>query len=350
MHILVVKTSSLGDVLHTLPAITDATNAVSDLKVDWLVEESFAEIPKWHPAVNKVIPVALRRWRKNIIKTFTGSEWQQFKDELSTQHYDLIIDAQGLLKSAILTRLATGEQHGFAWSSIREPIASLFYHTKHSISKQQHAIDRVRQLFATALGYQLPNTVPNYNCKNIDSSQTVIKYRVPEINHQPPAEKKLLFLHGTTWSAKHWLPEHWLELAKIAEKNSYQVLLPWGNEQELERAEWLASNCNICKILARSSLIELAKVIKSVNAVVSVDSGLGHLTAALGVPCLSIYGTTTAALTGTRGKNQLHLHKGLECSPCFARDCPKNIGSPPCMEQLSADNVWQELQKVSSIA
>ena len=103
MRVLLVKTSSLGDVIHTLPALTDAQRAIPGIQFDWVVEEGFAEIPAWHPAVAQVIPVAIRRWRKHPLQTLRSGEWRRFKARLRETHYDLVIDAQGLLKSAWLT-------------------------------------------------------------------------------------------------------------------------------------------------------------------------------------------------------------------------------------------------------
>ena len=141
MRVLIVKTSSMGDVLHTLPALTDALNAHPDIHFDWAVEEGFAQIPSWHVAVENVIPVAIRRWRKAWFSAPIKAERKAFRDAVRLQQYDAIIDAQGLVKSAALvTRLARGVKHGMDWSTAREPLASLFYNRKHHIAKQQHAV------------------------------------------------------------------------------------------------------------------------------------------------------------------------------------------------------------------
>ena len=126
MRVLVIKTSSLGDVIHALPALTDAARAIPGIRFDWVVEEGFAEIPTWHPAVDKVIPVAIRRWRKNLWQTFKSGEWRRFKQRIQSTKYDLVIDAQGLLKSAWLTRYVRAPVAGFDKNSAREPIAARF--------------------------------------------------------------------------------------------------------------------------------------------------------------------------------------------------------------------------------
>src|SRR5437868_3243147 len=107
MRVLVIKTSSMGDIIHTLPALTDAANAIPHIKFDWLVEDSFADIPKWHPAVDRVIPVALRRWRKGFFSKETRAGYKELRKQLHEQQYDLVLDAQGLVKSAFLTFFAS---------------------------------------------------------------------------------------------------------------------------------------------------------------------------------------------------------------------------------------------------
>lgn len=159
MRVLIVKTSSMGDVLHTLPALTDAAQAIPGIRFDWVVEEGFAQIPSWHESVERVIPVAIRRWRKAWFSAPIKAERQAFREAVQAVKYDAIIDAQGLVKSAALvTRLAHGVKHGMDWQSAREPLASLFYNRRHHIAKQQHAVERTRELFAKSLGYAKPQT------------------------------------------------------------------------------------------------------------------------------------------------------------------------------------------------
>lgn len=163
MRVLIVKTSSMGDVLHTLPALTDAQQAIPDIQFDWVVEEGFAQIPSWHAAVNRVIPVAIRRWRKAWFSAAVKAERKAFREAVQAERYDAVIDAQGLVKSAALvTRLAHGVKHGMDWQSAREPLASLFYNRRHHIARQQHAVERTRELFAKSLGYQKPDAQGDY--------------------------------------------------------------------------------------------------------------------------------------------------------------------------------------------
>ena len=144
MRVLLVKTSSLGDLIHSFPAITDAARALPGIRFDWLVEESFAEVPQWHPAVARVVPVAVRRWRRGWHRAWKSGELRAFRRDLRQQEYDLVLDAQGLLKSALPALLARGPRAGLDRSSAREGLAALFYQRRLPVARGQHAIERVR--------------------------------------------------------------------------------------------------------------------------------------------------------------------------------------------------------------
>ncbi len=309
MRVLLIKTSSLGDVIHTLPALTDAARALPGIQFDWVVEEGFAEIPRWHPAVANVFPVALRRWRKNLFKTWRNGEWQRFKDSLSQQPYDLILDAQGLLKSAFLTRYARGPVVGLDAHSAREPFASRFYQRGISVAWGQHAVERVRQLFAQALGYALPATTGDYGLNRARLGAAVAD--APYV----------LFLHGTTWATKHWPEPYWRELAERLSTDGWLVRLPWGNAEEKARAERIAQALPTVQVLPKLNLAAVAAQLAGATACVAVDTGLGHLAAALDVPTLSLYGPTNAGWTGAYGRGQVHVASDFACAPCLKKTC-----------------------------
>lgn len=331
MKILVVKTSSLGDVVHALPAVTDAAKAIPEIRFDWVVEEGFAEIPGWHPAVERVIPVATRRWRKK----WNREEVKKAIQELRQVQYDLIIDAQGLYKSALITSLARGKRVGLDWNSCREPLASLFYQKKINVPKGQHAIDRLRQLFSKALGYQYEAEVLDYG---LDRQKFLIN------SHELPY---LVFLHGTTWETKLWPEVYWIELAAIAEKEGYKVYFPWGNASEKERAVRMASQCSNAIVPDKKNLQEMAVLLAGASGVIGVDTGLTHLSAALEVPGVTIYGATSPELTGTRGKKHHCLQADFECAPCLQKECVFDRGRGvvfPCYEKLLPKSVWECLR------
>lgn len=294
MRVLIVKTSSMGDVLHTLPALTDAMNAIPGISFDWVVEEGFAQIPGWHPAVDRVIPVAIRRWRKNWFGSETRQQRCDFKRELQSRTYDAVIDAQGLIKSAaLITRVAKGSKHGQDAKSAREPFASWFFNQRHEISKKQHAVERTRELFAKSLGYEKPETQGDY----------AIAARF--LAHPPAdANRYLVFLHATTRADKHWPESHWRELIGLFSHQDIVIKLPWGAEHEYQRACRLAEGFEHVVVLPKMSLEQVASVLAGAKAVVSVDTGLSHLTAALDRPNVTIYGPTDPGLIGGYGKNQ----------------------------------------------
>lgn len=308
MRVLIIKTSSLGDVIHTLPALTDAAHAIPGIRFDWVVEEGFAEIPSWHPAVDQVIPVAIRRWRKHLWQTVRSGEWKAFKQRLRERQYDLVIDAQGLVKSAWLTRYVKAPVAGLDRYSAREGWASRFYDRRLSVAVGQHAVERVRQLFAMALAYDLPEGIGRYG---LDLERLQL----------PPAAPYVVFLHGTTWTTKHWPEAYWRELAERMGRRRLEVRLPWGNPAEKARAERIAQGLNHCQVLPKLNLAGVARVLAAAKACVAVDTGLGHLAAALDVPTLSLFGPTNPGLTGAYGRTQIHQASDWPCAPCLQKKC-----------------------------
>jgi heptosyltransferase I len=331
MRILVVKISSLGDVIHTLPALTDAMRALPLARFDWVVEEAFAEVPTWHPAVQNVIPIALRRWRKSAMRNLFGSEWRECRRQLRQNHYDCVIDAQGLLKSAWVARHTRAPIYGLDRNSAREPAATWLYRHTFHVPWTLHAVERIRSLFAQALSYELPATRGDYA---LDSNMFI---------DIVPRERRVLFLHGTTRADKHWPESYWQQLCAQVNAAGCRVLLPWGNEVEHARAQRIAANARDipegsgAKVLPRMSLSGLAGEIATSVAVVTVDSGLGHLTAALNVPAVALYGPTDPAKIGTYGHHQIHLRATDFSATNIVTD-------PPLMAPLTPAIVWNALQ------
>lgn len=294
MRVLIVKTSSMGDVLHTLPALTDAQQAIPGIQFDWVVEEGFAQIPSWHSTVNRVIPVAIRRWRKAWFSASVKAERNAFREAVQAERYDAVIDAQGLVKSAALvTRLAHGVKHGMDWQSAREPLAALFYHRRHHIARQQHAVERTRELFAKSLNYSKPSSQGDY---------AIARHFLT--SEQDPAQPYAVFLHATTRDDKHWPEANWRALIGLLADNDISIKLPWGAPHEEARARRLAEGFAHVEVLPRMSLEEVARVLAGAKYVVSVDTGLSHLTAALDRPNITLYGPTDPGLIGGYGKNQ----------------------------------------------
>ncbi|ODN43559.1 lipopolysaccharide heptosyltransferase I [Piscirickettsia litoralis] len=341
MKVLIVKTSSLGDVIHTLPALTDALHKIPNLEVDWLVEEGLAEIPSWHPAVKSVIPVALRRWRKNWRKAWSSGELKTCIQQLKQTPYDKVIDAQGLWKSALLAVWAQGERVGLNQRSAKEKGLSLLYEKTVDVPKGQHAVERVRQLFAKALGYNLSSLELDYGLDS-KSSQTLLS------NH----EEYLVFLHGTAWQTKKWPVSYWRALCQLAACANMKVKLPWGSESEKETALQIAKGYEHVTVLDKMTLAQMRECLQAAKGVVAVDTGLGHLSAALAVPCVSVYGPTNPVLTSTYGKNQRHLHADFHCAPCLSRRCQYDDDQkspwPPCFATVQPATVWSTLGQLMS--
>ncbi|CAK0750613.1 Lipopolysaccharide heptosyltransferase 1 [Gammaproteobacteria bacterium] len=287
-NILVVKTTSLGDLVHTLPAITDLAQRIPDVRIDWVAEEAFTDIPTLHPAIRRVIPVALRRWRKTPWQSATRHELGAFLRTLRAIEYDLVLDYQGLIKSAVITCLAYGRRWGLNWYSAREPLATLCYDRRCMVACDQHAVTRNRALAACALGYELPIDPPNYGI--VQSLSQPIGMVL--------SERYVVCLHATSRASKNWSPEHWITLGRILTKRGWTCLLPWGNERERGAAITLAGEIPQARVLPALTLRELASVLSGAEVVIGMDTGLTHLAVALGRPTVALYTDTAPKLTG----------------------------------------------------
>jgi heptosyltransferase I len=339
MHVLIVKMSSMGDMVHALPALTDAQNAIPAIKFDWVAEEAFAEIPRLHATVDQVIPIALRRWRKNFWQKKQYPEWQAFLKQVRAKKYDLVIDAQASTKSAITARFARGKHCGMDYRSAREVLAPLFYQQTYFVDRQQHAIARQRQLFAQALGYAVPDTLPDYHIERTRLAPAPITL----------PKRYVVFLHSTSWITKCWPEAYWHALIEKTTAQGWHVVLPWGNEQERLRAERLAQNNIMVIVPPKLKLAEAATIIVNAKAAVCVDTGLGHLTAALNVPAITLYGPTNPAFIGTVGQSQIHLCAQFPCAPCRQKHCTYKGASeqqPACFTNIPPTRVWEEFEKL----
>lgn len=300
--IVLIKTSSLGDVLHNLPVVTDICKHLPDAHIDWVVEESFAALPSLHPKVQRVIQVAVRRWRKSL--WVSRDEIKSVCRELRAQQYDLALDTQGLLKSALITRCITNLRVGMDWKSAREPIASLFYNRTFPIPKNLHAVERNRQLAGLALGY-VPVGAPDYG----------IQAPVAELPWFTRTSPYIVLLHATSRDDKLWEDTKWVALGKLLAQQGKQLVLPWGSEKEKIRSERLTASIPNAICPPRLNLVEAAALLGHAEAVIGVDTGLSHLAAALNVPTIGIYTATNPGLTGLyAGKLAVNLG-GVQTSP-----------------------------------
>lgn len=282
-RILFVKTSSLGDVVHQCPAVSDAARKLPGAEIDWVVEEGFAGIARMHRAVRKVIPVAVRRWRRAWWSRAVWREIGEFRRGVGAERYDAIVDTQGLLKSALLARAAHGERHGMDRASAREGIAASFYDVRHPIPRALHAVERNRRLTAAALGFPLDEE---------------LDYGLGSTAQAPMHGAYAVLLTMTSRADKLWPEARWIELGRAL---ALPVVLPWGSPAERERADRIGRGIGQAVVPKSMGLDELATLFAHARGVVGLDSGLTHLAAAVGVPTVGIFCATNPALTGLYG-------------------------------------------------
>jgi heptosyltransferase-1 len=333
MKILVVRLTSMGDVVQTLPAIEDAARAFPDATFDWVVEESFADIPRWHPRVERVIPSHLRRFKKALKNKEVGD----LVREIRSEKYDAVIDLQGEMKTAMLTRLARGKRIGYNSRSVHEWGAQAAYHRRINVTKGRHSITRMRELMARALDYSVPTDEAAYG---------VDPLRLPQPAIDLPS-KFVVLVHATSWTSKNWHEDRWLRLAAIARESDYTPVVAWGSEPERERAVRIADDKGI--VLPALSIANKAAIISRASAVIGLDTGLTHIAAAFGVPGVSLYGATDPLLVGATGRNQLNLASKFECRFCHLKTCvydaPDEL-KPVCLVEFEPEVVWQQVTKL----
>ncbi|MBT9523198.1 MAG: lipopolysaccharide heptosyltransferase I [Dechloromonas sp.] len=296
MRILIVKTSSLGDVIHNLPVVSDIRRHFPDATVDWCVEESFAAIPRLHPGVGKIIPVAVRRWRKNLLKAASWREMAEFRRGLQAKPYDAVIDTQGLLKSALMASQAHGPTLGYDVNSAREPMAARFYDRKFSVSRELHAVVRNRRLAAAALGYAADGE-PDYGIEAVPAGFAWLPHR-----------PYVVFLSATSRDDKLWPEANWLALGRQLNSLGISAVLPGGSTVERERASRLAAGIPGAVAAPAMNIPDLAALLAGGRAAVGVDTGLTHLAVALKVPTVALYTATDPGLTGVLG---VGFHRNL---------------------------------------
>jgi heptosyltransferase-1 len=289
-NILFIKTSSLGDVVHHMPALTEARAHYPDARFTWLVEQAYAPLVRLHPAVGEVISVAWRRWRYTLYAPATLGEIISSLRVIRADRYDKIIDSQGLLRTAVMARLARGERHGYDRASIREPLASVFYDVHHSVSRALHAVDRNRTLTGLALGY---------------APEGALDFGLDRARFAKPDERYAVLLHATARPEKEWPAAHWIALGRALLGRGLTPVLPWGTDTERTRSEEIAAALPQARVPERRPLDAVAGLIAGAELVVGVDTGLLHLAAALDVPLVAIFAGSEPGLTGPVGNGPI---------------------------------------------
>lgn len=284
MRILLVKMSSMGDVIHNMPLIHDIKQHYPEAIIDWVVEESFVELARLNPLINKVIPIAMRRWKKAIFSKNTWVQFFHFRRSLRGNYYDAILDTQGLIKSAVIAKIAKGISYGQNANTSHEYPAHWLLNEKLEISRNLHAISRNRLIGAKALNYVFDEHHINYDLHPPTQTDTSLLSILPK--------KCIMLFHSTARDSKHWPNDYWINLGQFLESQNYTLALPWGSHIEKKRAESIAAALSNVVVLPKLSIVQLATLIKSCIACVGLDTGLTHIAVALNVPTLAIFTDT----------------------------------------------------------
>ncbi|MCD8339054.1 MAG: lipopolysaccharide heptosyltransferase I [Burkholderiales bacterium] len=292
MKVLIVKTSSMGDVVHALPVLSDIKVNFADCEIDWLVEEPFADIVRATSLVRKVHLCKVRKWRKAPLSRQTQYEVTLLRQALKSEQYDLVIDLQGLYKSAILARLASSPVAGYDFSSAREGGASLFYNKKYQVSRNKSAVMRCRELAAKVLGYSLPLDDPDFRFDKVQHSVSPEgrKDLSNSENQEEDSQRTVIFFVNASRKTKLWPEDYWIALGKKLAEQGYKVILPWGSQEDLQRVNRIATGIGkASEVLPHSSIGQLMKRIFSSSLIVGLDTGMTHLSSAMGVPTVGLF-------------------------------------------------------------
>jgi len=302
--IVFIKTSSLGDVIHQMPALTEARRHRPDARFAWVVEEAFAPLVRLHPAVSEVIPVATRRWRTKVLASSTWREVASFRRALREHSYEDVIDTQGLVRSALIARIARGRRHGYDADSIREPAASWLYDVQHTVPRDLHAIARNRLLTGLALGYA-PAGPLDFGLSREDLAPR-------------RGEPYGILFHATARAEKEWPEASWVALGLTLAARGVPLVLPWGSPHEHARSGRIAAALPNTRVPERQPLDHVARLVAGASFVIGADTGLLHLAAAVGVPLVAIFVGSEPSLTGPMGQGPIAVVGGKRELPLVA--------------------------------
>lgn len=289
MNILIVKLSSLGDVVHAMPAVQDIRAGVPGARIAWVVERGFAPLVERCEGVARAIPCELRRWRQAPLAAATRAEWRAFRQDLRREAYDAVIDLQGLTKSALVARMARLAPGGRRFAMANRTEGSSYEAPTRwladvavAVEPHSHAVQRSRQLCAAALGYALPARL------HFGLGQGV-----------PEGARQVVLVHGTSREDKCWPEEHWVELGRRLLAAGCTVGLPHGSEAERQRSERIAQALGPgAEVWPRIPLDALVQRMGRCAGAIGVDSGLSHIAVALDLPHVQVYNFDTAWRTG----------------------------------------------------
>ena len=359
MKILIVKLSSLGDVVHAMPAVQDMLRAFPDAQIDWVVERGFVPLARRCNGVHRVIASDLRRWRKALLSADTRREWRVFRAELQRETYDAVIDLQGLTKSALISWLArltpTGKRYGLAnqteGSSFEAP-ARWVADVAITLPVHSHAVTRSRLLCAQALHYTVPFSMSFGLLAHEEQAQSAIK----NVAFKRGLRGMVALVHGTSRADKQWPLAHWRELAQRLNAVGFGVALPHGNPAEAQTSKEIAHELEHAQVWPAMSLDALTDALATCSGVIGVDSGLSHIAVALDLPHVQLYNFDTAWRTGPLLPT--HAEAGAVAEVCAADaqalPHPAHAADDTAARQCSVfaqpapsvDDVWQAWQSV----
>jgi heptosyltransferase-1 len=284
VRILIVRVSSLGDIVHTFPMVSDIVKHCPNAKIDWLVEEAYVDLVRLHPGVGRIIPVALRRWRKQLFQAKTYREMRDFYHALRQENYDVILDPQGLIKTGFLMYLAKtalkGKRVGLANATLGsgyEGVSRIFHTMSVSVDVYTPAVERSRRVAGAALSYVFSDQI----CFALKAPSLLLEFL--------PKEPYAVFFFATARLSKQWRDDSWVELAKMLHQKGMVVLLPWGSEKEKVQAYQLKAKIPNASVLPKLSMLEAIVVAQRASLVVGVDTGLMHVAAAFSRPTVALY-------------------------------------------------------------
>jgi heptosyltransferase-1 len=292
LNILIVKLSSLGDVVHTLPAVQDIARALPNAEIDWVVERGFAPLVRRCEGVRRVIPSEIRRWRRALLASSTRSQWAEFRTVLREEAYDAVIDLQGLTKSAIVSRVAQLAPDGRRYAMANQTDGAGYEAPTRwladvavAVEPRIHAVMRSRELCARAFGYPIPHDLRYGLQANADENVR--------------GKRCIALIHGTSRADKGWPEPRWIEFGRRLAQQGFTLGLPHGSDEELARSERIASSIGpSAEVWPRLALDALVDRMAACEGAVGVDSGLSHIAVALDLPHVQVYNFETAWRTG----------------------------------------------------
>jgi heptosyltransferase-1 len=291
-RLLIVKTSSMGDVVHALPVVADVLARHPDVQIDWLVEAPFAAIPQLHPGVKRVLPMAWRKWRGQLFKRSTWTAMGALRAELRRETYDAVLDLQGLLKSALWARQAKAPVLGYDRASLREPLAAWAYAFTAAVPRELHAVERCRRLAAAHLGYSLDaGPGPDFGIR-------------PPPPGWAPRGPYAVLIPNASRPEKLWPERHWVAVGTRLRERGWTPVVLWGRDSEQTLAENIAASCE-GDVPPFLKVGEMASVVARAQTVVGLDTGFTHLAAAFGRPTLGIYCDHEPGLAGITGPGRV---------------------------------------------